>query len=119
MEASQSWWFCERALASTQFLQIQRNQLIDLQKQLEQFCNILTVFVFNSGKYDLKLYKFHLLPLLINERDIESTVIKKANQIISFRFSDIQLLGIKKFPGGATSPTWLLKAYTKSKKKGF
>ena len=35
--------------ASTQFLQIQKNQLIDLQKSLERYCNVLPVFGFNSA----------------------------------------------------------------------
>ena len=89
--------------ASTQFLQIQKNQLIDLQESLERYCNVLPVFGFNSAKYDLNLIKSYLLPILVNERDIEPTVIKKANQFISFKFGDIQLLDIMNFPGGATS----------------
>ena len=63
--------------ASTQFLQIQKNQLIDLQVSLERYCNVLSVFNFNSAKYDLNLIKSYLLPILVNERDIEPTVIKK------------------------------------------
>ena len=65
--------------ASTQFLQIQKNQLIDLQECLERYCNVLPVFGFNSAKYDLNLIKFYLLPIFVNERDIKPTVIKKAN----------------------------------------
>ena len=42
---------------STQFLQIQKNQLIDLQETLERYCNVLPVFGFNSGKYDRNLIK--------------------------------------------------------------
>ena len=89
--------------ASTQFLQIQKNQLIELQVSLERYCNVLLMFGFNSAKYDLKLTKSYLQPILVNERDIEPTVIKKANQFNSFKFSDIQLLDIKNLPGGATS----------------
>ena len=65
--------------ASTQFLQIQKNQLIDLQESLERYCNVLPVFGFNSAKYDLHLIKSYLVPILVNERDIEPTVIKKVN----------------------------------------
>ena len=68
--------------ASTQFLQIQKNQLIDLQESLECYCNVSRVFAFNSAKYDLNLVISYLLPILINERDIEPTIIKKANQFI-------------------------------------
>ena len=44
---------------------------------------ILPVFGFNSAKYDLNLFNSYLLPILMSERDIEPTVIKKANQSIS------------------------------------
>ena len=43
--------------ASTQFLQIQKNQIIDLQDSLERYCNVLPVFGFNSAKYDLNFIK--------------------------------------------------------------
>ena len=86
--------------ASTQFLQIQNNQLIDLQETLESYPNVLPVFGFNSAKCDLNLVKFHFLPILVNERDMEPTVIKKANQFISFKFGDIQLLDRMNFLGG-------------------
>ena len=107
--------------ASTQFLQIHTNQLIDLQESPERYCNVLPVFGFNSAKYDLRLFKSYLLPILINEREIEPTVIKKANQFISFNFGDIQLLDILIFLGGATSLDSFLKAYKTSatKKKIF
>ena len=105
--------------ASTQFFQIQKIQLIDLQESLERYCKVLPVFGFNSEKYDLDLIKPYLLPILVNERDIEPTVIKKANQFISFKFGDIQLLDIMNFLGGATSVGSFLKAYKTSETKGF
>ena len=55
-----------------------------------------------------------LLPILVNERDIEPTVIKKANQFISFKTGDIQLLDIMNFLGGATSLDLILKEYRTS-----
>ena len=76
---------------TTQFLQVQNKQLIDLQEHLERYCNVLPIFGFNSAKYDLNLIKSYLLPILVNESNIEPTVIKKANQFISFNFCDIQL----------------------------
>ena len=105
--------------ASTQFLQIQKSQLIDLQESLIRYCNVLSVFRFNSAKYDLNLIKSYLLPILVNERDIEPTVIKKANQFISFKFGDIQLFVIMNFLGGATSLDSFLKAYKTSETRGF
>ena len=68
--------------ASIQFLQIQKNELIDLQDSLERYCNVLLVFGFNSAKYDLNLISSYLLPILADEQDIEPTVIKKAKQFI-------------------------------------
>ena len=63
--------------------------------------------------------KSYVLPIPVNERDIEAIVIKKANQFISFKFGDIQLLGIMNFLGGATSLDSFLKAYKTSETKGF
>ena len=71
--------------ASNQFLQIPKNQLIDLQESLERYCNVLPVFGLSSAKYDLNLIKFYLLAILNNERDTEPTVIKEANQFVSFK----------------------------------
>ena len=122
----ESAWFdmnrddCDNEIfASTQFLQIGKNHLIDLQEFLERCCNVLPVFGFNSANYDLNLIKSFLLPILVNEREIKPTVIKKANQFISFKFGDIQLLDIMNFLGRATSLDSFLKAYTTSETKRF
>ena len=96
-----------------------KNQLIDIQESLERYCNVLPVFAFNNAKYDLNLIKSYLLPFLINERDIEPTVIKKANLFIAFKFGDIQLLDIMNFLGGATSLDSFLKAYKTSETKAL
>ena len=105
--------------ASTQFLQMQKNQLIELQEHLERYCNVLPVFEFNGAKYDINLIKSYLLPILINERNMEPIVIKKANQFVSFQFGDVQLLDFMNFFGGATSLESFLKAYKTSETKGF
>ena len=79
---------------------------------------MLQVFGFNSAKHDLSLFKSFLLPILLNERDIDPTVIKKANEFVSCKFGDIQLLDIMNLLGGATSldffsePTRLTKQKT-------
>ena len=104
---------------STRFLQLQKNQLFDLQDHFERYCNTLPVFVFNSAKCDINLIKSYLLPILANERQIEPTVIKKANQFVSFKFGDVQLLDILKFLGGATSLDSFLEAYKTEETKGF
>ena len=64
---------------------------------------IFPVFGFHSAKYDFNLIKSYLLPILVNDWDIEPTVVKKANQFISFKFGAIQLLDIMNVLGGATS----------------
>ena len=104
---------------STQFLQMQKNQLIDLQEHFERYCNVLPVFGFNSAKYDINLIKSQFLPILVNERGIEPTIIKKADQFVSFKFGDIQLLDIMNFLGGATSLDSFLKAYKTKGTKAF
>ena len=104
---------------SAQFLQMRKNQLFDLKEHFERYCNVLPVFGFNSAKYDINVIKSYLLPILVNERDIEPTVIKKANQFVSFKFGDIQLLDIMNFIGGATSLDPFLKAYKTKETKGF
>ena len=104
---------------STQFLRMQKNQLIDLKQNLERYVNTLPVFGFNSGRYDLNLIKSYLIPYLINDKEAEPMVIKKANDFISFKFGDIQFLDIMKFLGGATSLDSFLKAYKAGETKGF
>ena len=104
---------------STRFLQMQKNQLIDLQEHFERYCNVLPVFGFNSAKYDINLINLYLLPILANEQHIEPTVIKKAIQFISFKFGDIQFLDIMNFLGGPTSFDSFLKADKTKETKGF
>ena len=109
----------EKKDASTQFLQMQKNQLIELQGHLGRYCNVLPEFGFNSAKYDINLIKSYWLPVLINETNMEPIVIKKANQFVSFKFGDVQLLDIMNLLGGATSPNSFLKAYKTAETKGF
>ena len=98
---------------------MQKNQLIDLQEHFERYCNTLLVFGFNSAKYDINLIKSYLLPILLNERQIEQAVIKKANQFVSFQLGDVQLLNIMNFLGGSTSLDSFLKANKTEETKGF
>ena len=104
---------------STDFLQMQKKQLIESQEQFERYCNVLPVFGFNSGKYDINLIKSYLLPIVVNERGFEPTVKNKVNQFVSFKFVDIQLLDILNFVSGATSLDPFLKAYRTKETKGF
>ena len=51
----------EKADMSTQFLRIQKNQLLDLKHHLERYVNTLPVFEFNSRRYDLTLINSYLI----------------------------------------------------------
>ena len=82
---------------------MQKNQLFDLREYLERYYSILPVVGFKSAKYDLNSIKFSLLPIFINERDFEPTVIKIVNQFISFKFGVFQLSDVIIYFGGATS----------------
>ena len=109
----------EEADMSTQFLRFQKNQLIDLKQHLERYINNLPVFGFNNGRYDLNLIKSYWIPYLIRDKEQETSVIKKANDFISFKFGDVQFLDIMKFLGGATTLYSFFKAYKASETKGF
>ena len=109
----------EEADMSTQSLRIQKNQLIDLKQHLERYVNILPVFGFNSGRYDLNLIKSYLIPYFIRDKEQETSVIKKPNDFISFKFGDVHFLDIMKFLGGATTLDSFLKAYKASETKRF
>ena len=98
---------------------MQKNHTIDLQEHFERYCNVLPVFCFNCAKYDIILIKSYLLSILVNERDIEPIVIKKANQFVSFKFGDIQLLDIMNFLSGATSLDFFHEAHKTKETKGF
>ena len=50
---------------------------------------------------------------------MEPTVIKEANRFVSFNFSEVQLLDIMKFLGGATSSDSFLKVFKTSETKSF
>ena len=96
---------------STQFLQMQKNQLIDLQKLFERYCNTLLFFGFNSAKYDVNLIKSYLVPFLGKEQKLNQQLSKKDNQFVSFKFGYVQLLDTTvKSLGGATSLDSLFKA---------
>ena len=104
---------------STQILQLQKNQLNDLQEHFERYCNTLPVYGINSAKFGINLIKLTLLPILVSERQIEATVVKKSNQFVSFNFGHVQLLDIMSFLGGAISLDSFLKAYKTEESKGF
>ena len=92
---------------------------MDLQDHLDNYCNVFDVFGFNSAKYDIKLLKSYLLPLLRNERDFEPIVIKTPNQFVSFNFGGGLLLDILSFLGGATRLDFFMEVSKTSETKCF
>ena len=90
-----------------------------MKQHLERYVNTLPVFGFNSCRYDLNLIKSYLIPYFIFDKEIEPTVIKKANDFISFKFEDVQFLDIMKFLGGATTLDSFQKAYKAIEIKSF
>ena len=109
----------EKKELSTQSFRMQKNQLIDLQEHFERYGNTVPVFGFNSAKYDIHQIKSYLLPILVNERQNEPTVIKKVIQFVCFKFSYVQLLDNMNFLGGATSLDSFPKAYKADETKVF
>ena len=96
-----------------------KNQLIELREHFERYCIRLPVFGFNSAKYDISFIMSYLLPILVTERQIEPTVNKKANQFVSLKSGNVQLLDIMNFIGGATSLDSFRKAYKTKETQAF
>ena len=104
---------------SSQFLQLQKNRIKEPQECLERYCIVLPVVGFNRANSDLNLIKSHLLPIHVNERDIEPTVIRKSNQFIFFKIGEVHFFDIMIFLPGGTSPDFCLSAYKTSETKAF
>ena len=78
----------EEADISTQSLQIQKHQLIELKQHLQRYVYISLVFGFNRGRYNLNLINSYVIPHLIPDKEQEKSVIKKGT---SFYFSSLVL----------------------------
>ena len=98
---------------------MQKNQLINIEEHFERYCSMLPVFEVNSAKNYLNLFKYYSLPILGNGRDIEVTVIKTANQFVSFKLGGIQLLDTLIFVGGATSLKFFVRPHKINDTKRF
>ena len=57
--------------ASTQFLQIHTNQIIDLEEHLELYCSVLPVFRFNSAENDLNLTNPICYPIVLTNQTLD------------------------------------------------
>ena len=95
---------------------MQKDLFIDLQQHFASYCNTLPVFGFNSSKYSINFIESHLLPTLVNERDIEPIINKSANNFVSFESGDVLLLDILKFLGASILDSFL-KAHKPSERK--
>ena len=65
------------------------------------------------------MIKSYLILYLIRDKEQETSVIKNANDFISFKFADVQFLDIMKLLVGATTVDSFLKAYKASETEGF
>ena len=91
----------------------------DLKQHLDRYVNTSPAFGFNSGRYDLCLIKSYLISYLIRDKEQETSVIKKANEFISFMFGDVHFIDIMTFLGGANTLKSFLKANKTSEMKRF
>ena len=85
----------------------------------EGYCTTLPLCRFNSASYKNKLLKSYFISFLVNERDIEPIVIKKANQFVSLKIDNVHFFDILDPFGGATNLASLLKTLRSSETKSF
>ena len=106
-----------------QSLRVAKQTLKHLQhviRTLDEYCDKLPIFGFNSSRYDLNLIKEYLIPYLVEDKKEEDLqVIKKANQYVSLKVGNLVFMDILNFLGGCTSLDGFLKAYKTSESKGF
>ena len=70
-----------KTCTSTQFLQVQKKQLIDLQEHLELYCNVLPIFGFNSAKCYLNIIKSYLWPNLLTNVTLNLLISRKRTSL--------------------------------------
>ena len=106
---------------STQFLQMQRNQLIDLQEHFGRYCNTLPLLVLTVQSMISNGSSLICCQFLLTNDKLNQQLSKKliANQFVSSKFGDVLLLDNLNFLGGATSLHSFLKAYKREETKRF
>ena len=62
--------FDDELSASIQFLQIWKTHLLELEENLKGCCNVLRLFVFNSGKFDLNLSNRFCYPFFLTNKTL-------------------------------------------------
>ena len=120
------------AIFTTKLSKIFTNCIISFHKIFQQnLKKTLLLQYFNKLSMTLTpcshLFKIKLLDslkLIFNlylnrDKEQETSVIKKSNDFISFKFGDVQFLDLVKFLGGAITMDSFLKVYKASDTKGF
>ena len=79
----------------------------------------MPVFVLNNLTYDINFNRSSLLPVVVKERNFESDVLRKANQFLSFKSGNVQLLDVLKNLGAGANLDSFLKAYKIAEIKGI
>ena len=62
------------------------------------------VYGLNTVEKHINSVKTCLVPIFVIEQEIETIIIRKAKQVVSFASGNVQWLDILNFVGGATSP---------------
>ena len=100
-------------------LRCELKMLSKLRQDFENYYSTITVFGFDSSRYDLNLIKEYLLHHLLIEKNVVPKVIRTGNKYIGMNFLGLKYLDILNFLGGATTLDNFLKAYGASEEKGF
>ena len=84
-----------------------------LLEHLERFFNLLRLILFRSRKFDTNLLRPHCY-LFLKTKNYQTSFSQNSKQLITFKFSDIQIRDILNFHGGATIRDFFIKAYETS-----
>ena len=98
-------------------LRYPKKLFIGVKGELERYCDIVSVFCFNSLRYDLNLIEEYLLEVFLRDFHCSPSVIKSCNKYIAMIFMGLQVLDLLSFSSGATSLDKFLKAYATSEEK--
>lgn len=93
---------------------VHHKQLIQMQEISEKFnewLDLLPVFSFNGGKFDLNLIRQHLFPDLVREKKMRRGTIKRGNGYLTLRLQNIQFLDVSNFLAAGTSYALMLTSF--------
>ena len=89
-----------------------------MQEHFDSFCITLPNFEFFSTRYDNNHIKCYLIPIYVDGRYIEPIVVVQANQLLWFKFGNVQLPDFLNFLRSATIFDSILKADKMSERNG-